>query len=405
LALGAFFVVAAGLSACGSGVPGNAVANVAGNPITAQAFDHWMYVAEKGQSAQSPGAPVIVPDDPPGFSNCISQVRAQIPTLAKTADATIKKDCGQLFTSLNGQVMDFLIKAYWYQAEAHKLGIKITPAQVTAALNQAKKQQFPTAAQFQTFLKQTGQTQADIQYRVLISQVVMKLSKRFIKPVTTAQIASYYAAHKTQYGTQASRNADMVRTKTQAQALAAKAALAKGQSWAAVAKKYSLDPSKSSGGVLTGVTPTAGSNEEPAFTKALFAAPANKLVGPIKGQFGYYLLKVTKITKGTQQPLTAVSTQIKQVLTQQQQQAAQTKATAQAKKDWFHKTTCRGAFAMADCPGYKPPKTNTTTTPPSSTAPTSTSAPSTTSTPSSTTASPSATTSSTTPTTTTTKKK
>ena len=41
--------------------------------------------------------------------------------------------------------MDFLIKAYWYQADAHKLGIRVTEAQVQKALDQAKKQQFPTA--------------------------------------------------------------------------------------------------------------------------------------------------------------------------------------------------------------------------------------------------------------------
>ena len=43
-------------------------------------------------------------------------MRAQIPTLAKQPDKTHEGDCKQLFTSLSSQVMDFLIKAYWYQA-------------------------------------------------------------------------------------------------------------------------------------------------------------------------------------------------------------------------------------------------------------------------------------------------
>ena len=53
LALGAFFVLGAGIAACGSGVPGDSVADVAGNPITTQAFNHWMYVAAKGAAAQA----------------------------------------------------------------------------------------------------------------------------------------------------------------------------------------------------------------------------------------------------------------------------------------------------------------------------------------------------------------
>src|SRR5215831_8635741 len=105
LALGAFFVLAVALSACGSGVPGNSVADMAGNPITTQSFNHWMYVAAKGNAAQSPGAPVIVPNDPPEFKSCIAQVRKQIPSLSKITDKQLKVQCGQLFTSLGSQVM------------------------------------------------------------------------------------------------------------------------------------------------------------------------------------------------------------------------------------------------------------------------------------------------------------
>ena len=81
LALGAFFVLAAAVAGCGSGEPGNSVADVAGNPITTQAFNHWMYVAAKSQAAQSPGSPVIVANDPPKFTKCVAQVRKQVPSL------------------------------------------------------------------------------------------------------------------------------------------------------------------------------------------------------------------------------------------------------------------------------------------------------------------------------------
>ena len=104
-ALGALFVAAIAASVvagCGSGVPSDAVASVAGNPISVQAFDHWMYVAAKGSASQSPGAPVIVPTDPPDFKGCIGQVRQQIPSFAKSkSDSQIKSACGQLFQSLS----------------------------------------------------------------------------------------------------------------------------------------------------------------------------------------------------------------------------------------------------------------------------------------------------------------
>jgi foldase protein PrsA len=357
-ALGAFFVLAAiAISACGSSVPGNSVASVAGNPISLQAFNHWMYVDAKGQAASSPGQPVIVPNDPPNFTNCIAQARAKIPTLKKTPAKTLKADCKQLFTSLSSQVMDFLIKAYWYQGTAHKLGINLTNAQVQTALAKAKKGQFSTPAQFTAFLKQSGQTAADIAYRVRVNQIFMKLTARHPTTVTPAKIAAYYAAHKTQFGSPQTRNMRIVLTKTAAQAEAAKKALQKGQSWTVVAKKYSTDPTtKNKGGVLTNVT--AG-QQDAALSKAAFAAPANKVLGPVKGQFGYYILEVTKITPATQRSLAASTATIKQTLSGQLTQAAQTAVDNQAKKDWLSKTTCRAEYAMADCQGYKAPKTST----------------------------------------------
>src|ERR1700731_683403 len=134
-----------------------------------------MDVAAKSQAAQSPGAPVIVPNDPPNFNNCIAQVRKQVPQLSKDSDKTIRTDCKSLFTTLSNQVLDFLIKGYWYQAEASREHIKVTDAQVQKAFDTAKKQQFPTAAGFNTFLSQTGQTLQDILFRFRINQIFKEL--------------------------------------------------------------------------------------------------------------------------------------------------------------------------------------------------------------------------------------
>jgi foldase protein PrsA len=358
LALGAFFVVAVAISACGSGIGGDSVADVSGNSITTAAFNHWMFVAAKAQASQSPGAPIIVPTDPPDFKKCIAAVRKQVPTLAKTPDKQVKTDCNQLFTSLSGQVMDFLIRAYWYQAEAAKMHITVTDAQVQKVFNTAKQRQFPTAALFDTFLTRTGQTEQDILFRVRVNQIFMKLIAKHSSTVTAAQIQAFYSSHLSQFGTPPSRNMRIVLTKTRAQALAAKAALSSGQNWKAVAKKYSTDATtKKNGGLLVGVTP---GQEDQALDKAAFSARINKVLGPVKGQFGYYVFEVTKIKKATQQTLAQASPLIRQTLVSQQQTTAQTAVDNQAKKDWMSKTTCRSTYAMSDCTGYKAPAAATT---------------------------------------------
>jgi parvulin-like peptidyl-prolyl isomerase len=353
------------LAACGGGIPGNSVADMAGNPITTAAFKHWMYVAAKGNAAQSPGAPVIVPTDPPNFDQCVAQVRKQIPSLAKQKTKQLRTDCNQLFTSLSGQVMDFLIRAYWYQADAAKQKIKVTDAQVQSAFQKAKKQQFPNASQFNAFLSETGQTLPDILFRVRVNQIYMKLLAKHHTAITPASIQAYYNAHTAQFGTQETRNLRLVRTNKQAQAQAAVSALRSGQSWKTVAKKYSVDTAtKSNGGVLVGVTK---GEEEQALDKVAFSAPINKIMGPIHGQFGWYVVEVTSVKAATHQTLAQATPLIRQILTAQSQTTAQTAVDNTARKHWKAKTKCRPLFSMADCAGYKAPKTTTTGVPGTST--------------------------------------
>jgi foldase protein PrsA len=351
-------VLSVAAAGCGGGVPGNSVADVAGNPVTLQAFNHWMYVAAKSQAQQSPGAPVIVPNDPPSFNGCIAQVRRQIPRLGKTSDKQLRSDCKQLFTSLSNEVMGFLIRAYWYQADAARQHVNVPNSQVQQSFTSAKQQQFPNDAAFQSFLTQTGQTMQDILFRFRVNQIYMKLIAKHTSKVTNTQIQSYYNSHLSQFGTPEKRDILIVLTKTQGKANAAKAQLQGGANWASVAKKVSIDPTtKNKGGLLAGVS---RGQQDQALDAAAFSAPVNKLMGPVHGQFGYYVFKVTKITKGTQQSLAKATPLIQQTLTSQQQSNAQSAVDNDARKHWLSKTKCRKQYAMADCSGYKASSTSTT---------------------------------------------
>jgi foldase protein PrsA len=363
-ALGAFFVVAVAVAACGGGVSSDSVASVDGNQITTQAFNHWMYVAAKSQGAQNPGSPVIVPNDPPGFNGCIAQARHQIPSLAKTSTETLRADCKQLFTSLSTQVMQFLVQGYWYQLEANRQHIKVTDAQVQSAFAAAKTKSFPTQAQFNSFLSQTGQTMNDILFRFRINQIASKLLAKQTTSVTPAAIEQYYNSHRSQFGSPETRNIRIVLAKTAAEADAAKRAVSSGESWSKVAKQYSIDPtSKNTGGLLVGVTK---GQEDQALDTASFAAPVDKLLGPVHGQFGYYVFEVTKVTQATQQSLAQATPLITQTLKGAQSTNAQNAVTKLLTKHWRPQTSCQSTYSMSDCSGYKASSagasTSTTTT-------------------------------------------
>jgi foldase protein PrsA len=351
LALGAFFVVALVAAGCGSGVPGNAVADIAGNPITVQAFNHWMYLEAKNISSQQQGGPVVVPTDPPQYSNCITAVKSQVPTLASATTKTVRNLCAQTFKQIGSPVLHSLITAYWFQAEAARQHISVSNAEVMRTFEVQKRAAFPTDAQFQAYLKQTGLTLQDILFRFRVNALYAKLVAKHPTAVTPAAIQAYYNSHLTQYTTPETRDIRLVLTNTKAQALAAQAALRSGKSWNAVAKKYSIDPtSKNHGGLLAKVT---RGQQDQALDAAAFSAAAGKLLGPIHGQFGYYVFEVSKITPTKVQPLAAAAPLIQSTLARQLQSTAATAIQALARKHWLSKTTCRSDYMMADCAGYK----------------------------------------------------
>jgi hypothetical protein len=74
---------------------------------------------------------------------------------------------------------DFLLKARWYIAEASALHIVITSAEVSRGLQQDRRTTYPSKQEYKAFLKETGETVADIQYRVRVSLLAQRLQARF----------------------------------------------------------------------------------------------------------------------------------------------------------------------------------------------------------------------------------
>ena len=112
-------------------------------------------------------------------------------------------------------------------------------------------------------------------FRFRVSPLFQKLAAKHTTKITPATIKAYYISHQSQFGKPETRNIRIVLTKTEGQADAAKAALDNGQSWEVVAKKYSTDPTKNNGGLLTGVT--KGQEDKALDTAAFAATKTNKV--------------------------------------------------------------------------------------------------------------------------------
>jgi foldase protein PrsA len=363
-ALGAVLFALIGLAACG-GLPGDAVVSVDGKSITKDTFNHWMGVAS-ASSATTSGAKPTIPD-PPKYTACIAAAKAASkPAKGQSAptEAALKSQCESQYKSLQQEVLGFLISSNWVLGEASSLGVKISDAEVKKNFEKIKSQQFPKAAEFEKFLKTSGQTVSDLLLRVKLNLLSSKIQQKVVKEkskVTPAEISKYYKENPKRFEVAEKRNLLIILTKTEAQAKKAKQEIESGKSFESVAKAVSIDPtSKANGGKLTGVVK---GQEEKALDTAIFAAKKNVLSGPVKTPFGYYIYEVKTITAGSQQTLKQAEASIKSQLTATQQQKALSSFVKEFKKKWMAKTECRSGYEIADCKGYKAPKTTTTSTP------------------------------------------
>jgi foldase protein PrsA len=367
-ALGAFFVLAVLLAACGDSVPGNAVVRVDSKTIKTSKFDHWLKVA--ALSSQAPGSTTkaSVPD-PPDFTKCVAGKTKSAPKPAKgqpkPSTAQFKAQCKQEYEGLRDQVLQFLIQAEWIQGEAKDQGVKVSAKELAKSFAQQKKQSFPTEKEYTAFLKSSGMTQEDIDLRVKLDLLSNKIRTKVTKDkskVTSAAISTYYSKNKSRFAQPEKRDLNVVLTKTKAKADQAKAQLTSHKSWASVAKKFSIDQaSKDAGGKLPGVQP---GQQEKAFDTAVFKAPKGKIQGPIKTQFGYYVFQVSKITPKSQQSLAQATPTIKQLLQQQGQQKALSDFVKKFEKKWKGRTNCRKGYIVTMCKNAPKPKKGAQTTPP-----------------------------------------
>ncbi len=132
--------------------------------------------------------------------------------------------------------------------------------------------------------------------------------------------------------------------------------------WKKAAAKFSTDKAtRVNGGLRKGV---AKGQSEPALDAQIFSAPIGQLVGPFKGQAGYYLIEVDKVTPASVTPLSKVESQIKQQLAQgvQQEIVSEVQETITAK--WTSRTFCADAYVVQQCSNFTPPASATQGAPP-----------------------------------------
>lgn len=314
------------LAACGGGgsksVPSDSVALVNGDTISKAQFNSLMDATAK-----------------------VAKVNKQTPPKVGTP----------AYKSTADRVLAFLVQLDELTQKGKDLGVDVTDAQVQKQVDKVKQQYFKgNEAKFETGLAGQGLTVEiyKLEWRSqLLSQGIYNKVTKNVK-VTPAQVTAYYDAHKSSYTQAASRDVRHILVNSKSLADQLESQIKSGGDFAALAKKYSKDPSSAKvGGKLT---ITKGQTVAP-FDKVAFSLKTGSVSPPVHTQFGWHIIQALSAVKPQKvTPLASVKQSIEQTLLQQKKSDTMNAWLNQVKKDYSKKVT----YAT----GYQPASTTTATT-------------------------------------------
>ena len=301
----------------------------------------------QGIGHPSPSASeVAVVDDAPDGHITVDQFNTALKQTALGQGLTkVPKTSDPNYTSLKDSAMANLLTSRWIEGEqAADRGLTATDTDIQNWI----KQNIGGPSQFEKAAKQAGFTPAEARDQARIIVLSQDLQKEVI-PTTAPSVSeelvrNFYEANKSQFTQPETRDVREIVNKDQAKVEQAKAMLEKDDSsasWKKVAAKFSTDKATASNGGLR--QQVAKGQSEPALDQQIFSAPVGQLVGPFKGQVGYYLIEVQKVTPASVTPLSKLESQIKQQLAQGEQQEIATTAQKTITDKWTSRTFCADA--------------------------------------------------------------
>lgn len=178
-------------------------------------------------------------------------------------------------------------------------------------LKEAKKENVEKEKEFQDRL-------ADIKEQLIIESLLKKKVNVESAKFTDEDLKKYYDAHKEEFKKEQEIDTRQILVKTEQEAKEIQARVAKGEDFAELAKKYSIDPSAKATGGDIGYHPKG--TLIPEYEQAAFKLTKVGQVSPaVKTQLGYHIIKLEGTKGSSYVPMAEVKDFIKQKMAQEKQ--------------------------------------------------------------------------------------
>ncbi|SDT00376.1 foldase protein PrsA [Paenibacillaceae bacterium GAS479] len=184
--------------------------------------------------------------------------------------------------------LDTLITMKLVAQEADNKGITVTKEEEDKELADVKKN-FPSDAEFDAALAQSGMTLEDLKKQMLMQVQMRKMLADKLK-VTDEDVKKYYDANKESFATPEQVKASHILVDTKEEADAIVKELNNGGDFAAIAKEKSKDTGSA---VKGGDLGYFGKGQMvPEFDEAVFKMEIGKVSAPIKSEYGFHIIKL-----------------------------------------------------------------------------------------------------------------
>jgi parvulin-like peptidyl-prolyl isomerase len=254
LALGA--VLTGALTACGH--------DAAGAP------------AKSSSASPSADPVVLLVDGRPVHRSAVEAVRAEFRLGGGSgADARAREE---------------VVRRELLRREAEQLGVKADPTQVEAQRD-AMVQQAGGEDALAKLLAAAPMTEQQLRSGLAdgVLHEAVENAKFGDRTATSQEARAYYDKHRSAFHQDGSVHLYAIQVAAERIAESALGRLRQGRPFAEVARQFTTDSQSKASGGDQGVV--ALSSLPPAFTKAITAAPSGKVVGPLQGPGGWFLLK------------------------------------------------------------------------------------------------------------------
>ncbi len=238
------------------------------------------------------------------------------------------------FESIRKNIADTMVTNAILLKEAKAKGLAADEAAVDTQMG-AMKKQFPDEAAFEAALEGQGMTKEAFRADMVKKMTIRKLIDQEILGkivIDDATAKEFYDTNKQQFSRGESVKAahilirsteegdEQADAEAKAKAEAVMAQIDGGADFATIAKEKSEDPGSAAKGGELGTFPRGRMVKE--FEEAAFGAEAGSVVGPVKTQFGYHIIKVVEKLPAGDVPFDEAKPQIAQKLQMQEAQKA-----------------------------------------------------------------------------------